>query len=71
MAQRNDALGFAHSAPDAIRLGGLQGMLAAKINDRAGIADGLGAVLALGAGTATLAIWVIKHVRVFSAAGAL
>ena len=37
-------------------------MLAAQINDWARIADGFGAILALGAGTAALAIWVIKYV---------
>ena len=71
LAKLYHAFGLAHSAPYAVGLGGLQGMLAAQINDRARIADGFGAILALGACTAAFAIWVIKHVRVFSAAGAL
>ena len=71
LAKLYHAFGLAHSAPDAVGLGGLQSMLAAHFNDWARVADCLRAVFALGAGAAALAIWVIKYVRVFSAAGAL
>ena len=70
-AQGDDALRLAHAAPHAIRLTGSQGVLAAQLDDRAGVADGLGAVLALGAGPSALAVRVVEHVRVFSTACAL
>ena len=59
--QHCGALGLAHAAPDAVRLGDAQGVLAALAQHRALKADGLGAVLALRARPAALPVGVVEN----------
>ena len=70
-AQRDNALRLAHAAPHAIRLSGTKGVLAAQLENWARVADGFRAVFTLGASPSAFPVWVIKHVRILSAACAL
>ena len=70
-AQQRLALGLAHAAPDPVGLGHLQRVVAALGEDGARVADRLGAVLALGAGAAALAVRVVENLRCLSAARAV
>jgi hypothetical protein len=55
------AFALGHPTPDAVRLGDTEGMFAALDEDGAALAQFLGSVLALAAGTSALAVRVEEH----------
>ena len=66
--QRGLALGLAHATPNAIRLADGKRMGAALLENGARKANCLGAVLAVGAGAATLTVGVVKNIGRLAAA---